>query len=368
VKLSIKHLTVLALIFWTISGTVYSESPAPIKIGAVLDLSSDYAEQCTAMREGIELAQDEINKDSTNRRPLQIIFEDSHYNMTQVRSAAMKLINIDKVEAAVISTFTEVMVAGPIFERAKIPLINLWDSAPEIEQIGDYVFGIGVWTPSSTDAASNFAFNNLKVKTAVTFATNGEWSLSTASDFAKKFEAGGEKILGQYALNPSDTDFRTILLKAKVLKPDIIYAPVADNIPTFFKQLKAAKIDADVITSDVITEQMLGDQAAVFENIYQTQTANPSSDRTKHMLERYKEKFGHDCKQTLFTAWGYDSIYLLANAMKNETVSGAATKENLYKVNNYSGASGNITIDSLGSSKISSSVFQAHSGKMIPAL
>ena len=366
-----KILIVLVLLVIPIC-TFAEKALQPIRIGALLDLSAEYAMTCSAFREGIELATHEINQaGGLNGQPLEIIFEDTQYDMRNVHTASKKLINVDKVLAAVISTYTEVMVAGPVFETAKVPLINLWDSAPEIEALGDYIFGIGVWAPSSSSVAVDYVRNKLKAKTAVTISSNGEWSLGVAEAFRNQFKAAGGKVLSYYEVNPSDTDFRTILSKVKLLKPDVIYAPIADNVPAFWLQYGRSGINATAVTSDILNQEIIDSIGSLVEGVLQTQTSDPNYPSTQEMLKSYKEYFGKECTQVFFTSLGYDSIKLIANSIRNSSSkerpsapTSDGIKKGLYAIKKFPGASGETTITPEGSSRKYVSIFQVKDQKL----
>lgn len=344
------------------SASVWADSsPQPIKIGALLDLSGEYASAGAAFREGMDLAAEELNQaGGVSGSSVKIIYEDTHYNMKSVASAANKLISIDRVNAAVVSTYTEAMVAGPIFEKFKVPLITLWDSSPEIEAIGDYVFGIGVWAPSTSSVAAEFARQKLHAKTAVTISTNGEWSLGVAAAFRKQFEDAGGKIVGQFELNPSDSDFRTVFTRVKALNPDALYAPVSDNVPAFWIQRFKMGIKAPAISSDILNDDILKSIGSAAEGVYQTQATDPSSEATSQLMARYKKRYGKDCTQIFITSLGFDAVSITAEAVRSHGKEPEKIKEGLYAVRNYPGASGDTTIEAGGSSRKLVSMLRVH--------
>jgi ABC-type branched-subunit amino acid transport system substrate-binding protein len=66
----------------------------------------------------------------------------------------------------------------------------------------------------------------------------------------------------------------------------------------------------------------------------------------------------------IYTAWGYDAVHLVTKALTNAR--GDTTKINaeLYKVREYAGASGTISISEEGSSRASVSLFQVRNSKL----
>jgi len=131
-------------------------------VGAVLILTSDQAVYGKAMQEGMEIAVEDCSaKLKPHKRQIKVFYEDGALRPKQAHTAAMKLISQNSIVAAVNSAFSEVMANGQLFERYKIPAITLWDSSRQIEQLGDYNFAIGLWTPSSAEVSSQFALNQV---------------------------------------------------------------------------------------------------------------------------------------------------------------------------------------------------------------
>jgi branched-chain amino acid transport system substrate-binding protein len=126
-------------------------SEKEFRVGAILHLTgSDLAEPDEAFRDGMLLAADELNANGgVNGKTVRVIVEDDATNLANALTVAQKLINADRVDAAIDATFRQVQVNGKLFEEAKTPVIVLWDSNPEIENLGEYQFAIGPWTPSS---------------------------------------------------------------------------------------------------------------------------------------------------------------------------------------------------------------------------
>lgn len=349
------------------SNSIKSIETEPIKIGAVLHLTGDQAEPAIAFRDGIELATHKINEaGGIQGRQLKLIIEDSQLKPKEALNAASKLINIDKVIVAIDASFLEVMANGPAFNTAKIPVITLWDSSEDIENLGDYIFAIGVWTPSAGEKAAQFTYGTLGAKTVVIVNTQNEWSQSVSKFFKEKFEALGGTVTETFSMAPSTNDYRTTITKTKWLNPDAIYSPVTDGVVQFYTQLHQLEFKKPIVTSDIITGEHINSSPEAFENIYQTQPLEPNSDATTVMIKQYEDYFKKDTKQVLFTAWGYDGLNILAEAIKKVGTDSVKLKNALYETKNYNGASGVISIDERGSSPKLENMFQIKEGSFTP--
>lgn len=338
----------------------------PVRLGALLHITGEFAVQGDAFKEGAQLAAAEINRTGgIGGIKLELIFEDTQYRPLMAHTGAKKLINVDKVKGAIVSTMSEIEVAGPEFEKGKIPAIVLWDSSKEIEEIGDYIFAVGPWTVSSGEVPARFSQQKFKAKSAVIMNSNTAWSLAVSQAFQAEFEKRDGKILQIFSFNPGETDFRTFIARAKALKPDVLYAPVDAELISFYSQLKIFDFDRPVVTSDIITDDLLIEGAKAFEGVYQSMTADPSSPATVKMLAAYKRHFKKDCTQIIYVAWAYDAINLLAKVGAQSKFDSRLMARSLYKIKNYPGASGSITFNARGSSPSFPAMFRVVNGKLL---
>lgn len=334
-----------------------------LKLGALLHLTGEFASYGVAFREGAELAADEINKGKEIPGvSIKLIFEDTEYKPQQAHSGAKKLAYQDKVSGVLVSTLTEIESAGPIFEKARIPAIVLWDSGEQIDALGDYVFSIGPSAELSGQAVARFSFQTLAARRAVILSSNTNFSLSVSRSFASAFKLAGGTIAQELAFNPDENDFRTALQRLKNSNFDVAYAPVDAQLMAFFKQWKQAKFSQPIISTDVITEDNLKEGGAIFEGVYQSMTADPSFAATQAMLQNFRQYFGRDCQQVLLSSWGYDGVKLLAAAY-NKAGSTDGMKDELYKLTDFQGASGPIAFSPAGSAPKAPSIFRVQNSR-----
>jgi branched-chain amino acid transport system substrate-binding protein len=339
--------------------------PAPVKLGALIHLTGDLASQGTAFRQGIELAVSEIN---SNRLPtdrtLEVIFEDTALKPELAFKAAKKLLEVDGVVAGFVSTSAETKSAGTLFEAKRIPLICMWDSSPEVEAIGNYVFGIGTWTPSAGEKVAEHMFKVLGIRKAAVINNIDEWSLTVSEAFSKQFKKLGGDVVYTDSVNPDDSDFRSTISRMRSASPEALYAPIGFNTALFFKQLRQQRFEKPTYMSDNLSPEIIAASAGAAEMAFQTQSADPQGSRFSHMAQLYRARFGKEPAMPIYTAWGYDAVHLVTKALTNAR--GDTTKINaeLYKVREYAGASGTISISEEGSSRASVSLFQVRNSKL----
>lgn len=346
-------------------GCTQQNATDDIRIGVLLHLSDNpYSDVGDAMREGIDLAVAEQNaRGGINGRLVSVIYEDTQYDGTKANAAAQKLINVDDVDAALISTYTEVLSVGPTFEAEKTPLVVLWDSSKEIEDIGDYVFATGAWTESAGSRIAEYAYNDLGLRKIAIVNNNAEWSNAIAGYFTARFTALGGEIVFQESVPESESDFRTLIVKAQQSNPDGIFAPLSTHLDVFFKQTKAAGVTQTLLSADALTQQSIDAAEGTAEGVYYTTIATPTGGNTDRFIEKYRAMYGHDSNLLLFVGMGYDGTRAILHAMEAEGANRESIKNGMYKTQGIEGAFGTISFNEKGSSPRFESVFRVVNGK-----
>ena len=231
--------------------------------------------------------------------------------------------------------------------------------------MGEYVFGIGPWTPSAGEVGAKFAVGNLGAKTVVTFHINDPWSHLVAGYFEKQFMALGGTVLKSYSFNPQDTDFRAPFSKVRALKPDVIYSPIGDNIVPFYTQLRQQIPDVPVISSDVIAEEHIQHAPAVFEGIYQSQMKDPMGLELELRAVAYSKKFKRSMTLPWFVATAYDAVKLIAHCAQKAGSTPSSITNCIAQTTNLPGVSQTFSFNPGGSSPQTESVFQLRNGKFV---
>jgi branched-chain amino acid transport system substrate-binding protein len=327
----------------------------PIKIGAALPLTGAVASFGEEFKRGAEVAQEEINKDSN---VVKVIFEDTALDPRKAVDAVTKLVSADNIDALFVSAYSEAAATRQITDRKGIPNLVLWDSNPQLEDMGDKVFALGPWTPSSGEVTADFIYKN-GAKTAAIFGYKQEWSTAVSEAFQNKFVSLGGVITDSEFSNPGAVDYRTELSKIVKSNPDIVYMTVEDFLRGV-KQIKDLGYKGTIITSDLLDNSQIEQEPQLFEGIYGSQVADPNTLETSHFIELYKEKFNENPKKILYGAWGYDAVHILYKASLDENII-----TGLYNLS-YKGASGDINFDENGSSKTIPKMFVVKNGEIVP--
>lgn len=298
----------------------------PIKIGAILPLSGDFAVFGEAINRGALLAIDEAKAQGLD---IWYISEDDHSTAVGSTNAANKLIKTDKIDGAITATVQEVKPVAPLFLSAGIPLVATWDSNDYIKTAGEDIFTIGFSTEGAGQKMASYAKNNLNLSRVAVIAQEDDWSSLIAGSFEKEFKKLGGSVLVSERVNPNQKDFRTVLAKIKTARVDGIYFPFLPNtIAPFARQAREIGIEGALMTGDSISLDEVAQAGGSTEGIYFT---NLYAENTKDLELKYEAKFGQKGDMT-FVLFGYDGVRVLVEAVRISRKEGISVSDALRKV------------------------------------
>ncbi|ODG96592.1 branched-chain amino acid ABC transporter substrate-binding protein [Nostoc sp. KVJ20] len=197
-----------------------------IPIGIAVAQTSNVALLGQEQVAGAKLAEKYFNsKGGVNGTPIKLVFQDTSGDEAGTINAFQTLINKDKVIGIVGPTLSQqAFSAGPIAERAKVPVIGPSNTANNIPEIGDYIARVSapvsIVAPNSVKAA--LKQNPQVKKVAVFYAQNDAFSKSETEIFQQTVKDQGLELVTVQKFQTSDTDFQSQATNAINLKPDLI--------------------------------------------------------------------------------------------------------------------------------------------------
>ncbi|MDO9578536.1 MAG: ABC transporter substrate-binding protein, partial [Candidatus Cloacimonadales bacterium] len=112
-----------------------------IKIGSILPLTGDAAVYGQWAKQGLELAVNELNNNTNQKKKIKIIYEDDQCGPQAGVNSYHKLVNVDKVKViigALCSSST--MAIEPLANKDKVLLFSPGSSSPLLSNSGPYFF------------------------------------------------------------------------------------------------------------------------------------------------------------------------------------------------------------------------------------
>lgn len=290
----------------------------PVKIGVILPITGPAAPYGEAALQGIRLAHE--HQPTVLGRPVKLLVADNRSDKIESSSAANRLIQRDEVTVIIgpLSSSTT-MAAGPVAEKAGVPLVTGWATNPVVTRGKKYVFRTCFIDPFQGRVAANFALRDLGAKTAAMLIDNSrDYSVGLAAFFQRAFVAGGGKIVIKSLYGAHDQDFSAQLGAIKSQNPDVIYLPgYFPQLPLIIRQaremgLKQPFLGGDAAQADEVLK--IGGQAV--EGLMLTTHFDESGATTaagKRYAAAYRAK--HKKAPDAMGALGYDTYMIVLAAI-----------------------------------------------------
>jgi branched-chain amino acid transport system substrate-binding protein len=353
------------------TGTQTADTPEPIRVGVLLDLSGQTSAFGVSLRNGIQLAADQINDaGGVGGRRVQLFFEDDKGQPVLARDAAAKLIRETKVHALLGEVASSnSLAAAPVAQEAGIPLIMPASTNVRVTQVGDYIFRSCFTDPFQGELLAKFAVHTLKARRVAVLAdVNSDYSRGIVETFTSKFKALGGRITITQGYTQTDTDFAAQLVAIRATKPDAIFVPgYYEQAGIIAKQAKQLGMKQPLLGGDGWDAPQLWQlggaalNGSYMSNHYALEDPRPSN---QMFVVEYREKY----KQApdAIAALGYDALGLLVEAIRRAgTTSARELRDAIAQTRNYAGVTGATDINATRDAVKPGIIFKLQDGKFI---
>jgi branched-chain amino acid transport system substrate-binding protein len=298
-----------------------------IKVGALFNQTGDQSSLDVPGLNGFKLAVDEINKKGgVLGKKIELVAIDGKTDQNTCANAASKMVDVDKVIAVCgLADSNYALAAGAITQKNKVLFLTSGATLPSLpDQVGDYFFLVPFGDNIQAYAGAEYAAKDLKAKTAYMLTDKGmDYTVTLAKYFKERFTKinGADAVLLEDTYQTADVDFSAQIERLKGLKvqPDVLYvASDPSKCGVIVKQMRARGITQPIIGGDGYDTPLLvelgGDGAN--KDVYFTTHASLSNpaEKVQNFVKAYKQAYGHEAENA-FAALGYDSMYLLADAI-----------------------------------------------------
>ncbi len=302
----------------------------PIKIGVSGPFTGGSSSMGVSMRDGVKLAVDEINKaGGVIGRQLQIIERDDEAKNERGVQIAQELINKEKVAVTVGFINTGVALASQRFyQEAKIPVMNnvatgslithQFDDQPE-----NYIFRNAAHDSIQAPMIVEEAITRRGFKKVAILSDSTNYGQLGRADLEKALELKGVKAVAVEKFNIKDVDMTAQLLKAKEAGAEAVLTygigPELAQIANGMTKLgwKVPLVGSWTLSmANYIDNAGPGGEGA---RMPQTFIQEPTTPKRQSFIINYLKTFSPKnarIDSPVSAAQGYDSIYLLAAAIK----------------------------------------------------
>jgi branched-chain amino acid transport system substrate-binding protein len=356
-------------------GCLTLASGEPIKLGTLLSITGENRSLGIDSQRGVQLAVDNLDGKLDGKagqlmgHNVELVNTDETCSKEGGQAGATKLAADPKLLSVIGTSCSSAAlgVADTIFSKKGILLVSPSNTGPSLTAEGqhqDFYLRTAHNDKIQGAVVADFAWQELKSKTAATIHDQSPYSDGLAAVFRDVFEKLGGKITNDEAIQDTDRDFKPVLNSIAQNKPDFLYYPAFNPACALIaKQGRAISGLAD-------TALMGSDGCAAPEyvkvggkDVYGSWSSSPDvtaqTERNAYyaqqFLPAYQDQFG-ERPISVFNAHAWDATNILFEALKKSATDEGGTltiprtklKDEIFKTNNFNGLSGTITCTPLG--------------------
>ena len=304
----------------------------PIKIGVAEALSGGAAQYGLSIRNGFQMAADEINAaGGVNGAKIELVIEDEQGKKDEAINAFKKLIFQDKALMLFGPTLSNsAQAADPIAQGAKIVVFGTSNTADGITTIGDHVFRNSVTEADVLPVTLRTAAKVAKIKKVAVFYGNDDvFTKSGYDNFKKALDDQKMPVTTTETFAKGDVDFKAQLTKIKATNPDaiVLSALLAEGAPIMVQArqlgLTVPFIGGNGMNSVKVFDLAKGASDGLWVGSpwsIENRTAENNS-----FIIAYTKKYSAPPDQ--FAAQAYDAMHIATEALKKIKLSGDLAKD-----------------------------------------
>ena len=322
----LKMLVAVAVASWSLSG-IAAET---IKIGVSGPFTGGSAPMGVSMRDGVKVAIKEINdKGGVLGRQLEAVERDDEAKNERGVQVAQELINKEKVVATVGFINTGVSLASQRFyQEAKIPVMNNVATGSIVtrqfaDQPENYIFRTSANDQIQTAMLVDEVVGKRKLTKVAILADSTNYGQLGREDLEKALDKKGIKAVAVEKYNIKDVDMTAQLLKAKSAGAQaVITYGIGPELAQIANGMEKLNWKVPMFGSWTLSMANFIDNAGKNGEgalMPQTFIQDPNTPKRKSFIDAYVKAYnppGGRIPSPVSAAQGYDSIYILAAAIK----------------------------------------------------
>ena len=325
-----------------------------IRIGVLMPISGPGSYFGVMGKEGIDLALEQL-KGSVSGYRLQVQYEDSACSPLQATNTVKRVLDQLKPHIVIGEECSDASLAiAPILEQAKVVQLNAGSVTMKLTESGyKYVFRIFPNGEQQGEPLGRNAYTKLGARTAVLLYEKTNAGVDSADGFEKYFVAAGGRILARIDFGRDVNDFTAIATRIAALGR-------VDVLPTFGLEGQQVRLSQALAQARVVKggggnavqmgsiwlpygyDQKAGAAAEGYVRIVQF---DPTEKRkiVQDFIKAFRAKYGADRVPTHINAHAYDTILLVAEAVRRGATDSESIRDRFSKFKDVEVTTGKIS-------------------------
>lgn len=319
------------------------------KLGAVLPLTGNYHNYGEAIRNGVELAYEQINADPGYSTKLELTIVDSESDPDKAKGLLEELYGDGALAVIGGATSAEAMEMVSVADRYDRVLLSPSASSPDLTGASANFYRICPSDFRDGSKMATFVAQNLKLENVAIVAEEQPYASGIQGVFQEELRRLGGNIVEVIEYPPNTSDFAGLIERLMTLDIDGVYlAAYGEAIGSMIQELRRIGFKGKILTTHAFSSPAAIARAGdVAEGVFLTQTVFELDSDHAHVrkfVDAYELKYGE--RPDIFAAQGYDSVVVLAEALKGKPALPSEVPKGLGE--EFSGVTGSIRFDDKG--------------------
>src|SRR2546423_8664182 len=325
-----------------------------VRVGVLMPISGPGSYFGVMGREGVDLAL-ELAKTNLNGYRLQVQYEDSACSPLQATNTVKRVLDQFKPHIVIGEECSDASLAiAPILEQAKVVQLNAGSVTMKLTESGyKCVFRIPPSGGQEGPPLARNAYDKLKARNAVLLYEKTNAGQDSADGFEKFFVAAGGKIVARIDFGRDLNDFTSIATRIASLGK-------VDVLPTFALEGQTVRLAQALAQARVVRggggnaiqmgsiwlpygfDQKAGQAAEGYIRIVQF---DPTEKRAivQDFIKAFRAKYGADRVPTHINSHAYDTILLIAEAVRRGATDSESIRERFSRFKDVEVTTGRIS-------------------------
>lgn len=325
-----------------------ASSDESVRIGALYPLTGGLVTYGEPAQKTAQMAVEEINAaGGINGRKFEIDFQDHKCDPKIAVTAFQQLNAVSGIKIFTSAACTGTMAAlAPMLKDGGAVFVSDVLSGAKITGLSPYIF---------RNWGSDLNESRLFADTIKAAGYKKVGVIHEETDYAKGIKINMENFLKDSGVtvvsesfSTGTTDVRTQLSKLKSEKVDIllISPQTVTSAEIVLKQMEDLNFRPKLLVNDnvIISKDLVLKHKDILEGALGANYVASSNDKTAKVLKMYKDTYGQECPQTTVCVETYDTIHLIAEAIKVNGYNVSKVTKYLNTVK-YDGVGGQISFD-----------------------
>ena len=339
-----------------------------VKFGAVLPLTGEAAIYGLPVHRGVDLAFEHLLSQQDLPYQLELVTVDSESDPEKAKELLIQVYRDGALAAIGGVTTAEALKMVAVADEFDRILISPSASTPQLSGISKYFYRVFPSDAREGATMGNFATQKLKAEKVVILAKEDAYAKGIQEVFKTEFERYGGEVLDLIEFPSLGSDLSGLVERVMTLRPDAVYlAAYAPDLAQMIKHLRDQGFKGTIFTTSAFAApEIIAQVGRPAEGVFLTQAVFDihSEDPTiRKFIDAYRAKY--DLEPDLYAAHGYDSVLVLAEALKL----GGRTSSELWKgirsIRDFSGATGTVQFDERGDVQKFPRVYVVNEGVLV---